>query len=295
MSVAFGVQNQGSVGTTAADLRKIIQYKWAAPGIVGGLKVTGRSNLAYNVAEGMAITSRGASDGCAEAFWPGGQTAAVSANTGSSPRLDAIWITSHDATQGDADNLVAVGVTQGTPAATPAPPAIPTTATLLALMLVPAGATKTSSASLYALGAGAIPYGASLGIMLDETDPGNGDVDPNKEVTIAAGTINLPTRRQVDFKFTITVASKTTGDSSVYVFLYVDGAKENGNEVRAFGSPQTASSQYFEFSSILEPGEHSIKATIRGVPGRPTVRRYWQAKTWAGQRLQVVDAGAVAS
>lgn len=295
MSTAYAVQQDGTIGTTAADLRKMIAYKWASTGIVGGLKVTGRSNLAYNVAAGMAICSKGASDGCTEAYWPGGQTPAVSANSGSNPRIDAIWVTSHDKTQGDSDNLVTVGVTQGTPAATPEPPTIPADATLLALMRMPAGATKTSSATAYAVGNGAIPYGASLGIMLDETDNTNGDVDPNKEATIAAGTINIPTRRQVDFKFTITVASKATGDSSVYVLLYVDGAKENGNEVRAFGAPQTASSQYFEFSSILEPGEHSIKATIRGVPGRPTVRRYWQAKTWAGQRLQVVDAGAVAS
>lgn len=292
-SVAFGVRNVGQVGTTDVALRKILGSLYPSAGIVAGCRVTGRSNLAYNVAEGVAVCRRGTTDGSTLAWVQAGTTPTVSANRGSNPRLDAIWVTAHDVTQGDSDNLVTLGVTQGTPAATPSVPDIPTGATLLAVMQMPAGATKTSSASAYIVGAGAIPYGSSLGIMLDETDRGNDDVDPNKEATIAAGTINIPTRRQVDFKFTITVASKATGDSSVYVLLYVDGAKENGNEVRAFGAPQTASSQYFEFSSILEPGEHSIKATIRGVPGRPTVRRYWQANTWAGQRLQVVDAGAV--
>ena len=293
MSVAFGVQNQGSVGTTAADLRKIIQYKWAAPGIVGGLKVTGRSNLAYNVAEGMAITSRGASDGCAEAFWPGGQTAAVSANTGSSPRLDAIWITSHDATQGDSDNLVAVGVTQGTPAATPAPPAIPTTATLLALMLVPAGATKTSSASAYALGASAIPYGSSLGVLVDQTDTANRAVLPASEYVYAQGTFTLPTRRQVDIKQTYTWRCTAGADGSAYTSIYVDGAQVSACEVRA--EPSLATSQYLETSVVLEAGTHTVQGKIRRGVNGDKVERFWSSNGWAGQHMQVVDAGAVAS
>lgn len=293
MSVAFGVQNQGSVGTTAADLRKIIQYQWASPGIVGGLKVTGRSNLAYNVAEGMAITSRGASDGCAEAFWPGGQTAAVSANTGSSPRLDAIWITSHDATQGDSDNLVAVGVTQGTPAATPAPPAIPTTATLLALMLVPAGATKTSSASLYALGASAIPYGSSLGVLVDQTDTANRSVLPASEYVYAQGTFTLPTRRQVDIKQTYTWRCTAGADGSAYTSIFVDGAQVSACEVRA--EPSLATSQYLETSVVLEAGTHTVQGKIRRGVNGDKVERFWSSNGWAGQHMQVVDAGAVAS
>lgn len=294
MSVAFGVQNQGAVGTTAAELRKIIQSKWASTGIVAGLAVNGTSGLTYNVAAGMAVCSKGSSDGYTEAWWPGGASPAVAANTASYPRLDAVWITSHDATQGDGDNLVTIGVTQGTAAASPSAPTIPTYATLLALMLVPAGATKTSSASVNSPGTGAIPYGSSLGILLTRVDEGNGTVAQGSETTWAAGNIDLPTRRQIDFKFTITLGSTATGDSSAYVILYVDGARINANEVRAFGSPQTASSQYFEFSAILERGSHSIKAVFNAATGRPLVRKYFQRGNWAGQRLQVVDAGAVA-
>lgn len=294
MSVAFGVQNQGAVGTTAAELRKIIQYKWDSTGIVGGLAVKGNSNLTYNVAAGMAICSKGASDGFTEAFWPGGNTSAVSANTASNPRLDAVWITSHDVTQGDGDNLVAVGVTQGTAAATPAAPTIPTYATLIALMLVPAGATKASSASVSSRGAGAIPYGSSLGVLVDKTDTANQAVLPASEYVYAAGTFTLPTKRQVDIKQTYTWRCQAGGaDGSAYTSIFIDGTQVSACEVRA--EPNLATSQYLETSVVLEAGTHTVQGKIRRGVNGDKVQRYWSKNGWAGQHLQVVDAGAVAS
>lgn len=293
MSTAYAVQQNGTVGTTAADLRKMIAYKWASTGIVGGLKVTGRSNLAYNVAAGMAICSKGSSDGCTEAYWPGGQTPAVSANSGSNPRLDAIWVTSHDKTQGDSDNLVTVGVTEGTPAASPAAPSIPSYATLIALMKMPAGATKTSSASLHALGAGAIPYGSSLGVLVDQTDTANRSVLPASEYVYAQGTFTLPTRRQVDIKQTFTWRCTAGADGSAYTSVFVDGAQVSACEVRA--EPSLATSQYLETSVVLEAGTHTVQGKIRRGVNGDKVERYWSANGWAGQHMQVVDAGAVAS
>lgn len=291
MSVAFGVQNQGAVGTTAAELRKIIESKWASTGIVAGLAVRGNSNLTYNVAAGMAVCSKGASDGFTEAWWPGGATPAVAANTASNPRLDAVWITAHDATQGDSDNLVTLGVTQGTAAATPVAPTIPTYATLLALMLVPAGATKASAASVSALGAHTVPYGASLGILLDKTDTANQAILPASEYNYAAGTFTLPTRRLVDIKQTFTLLCGSA-QSSAYGRVLIDGEQVWQGEIHVF--PSFATSQYFECSTELEAGTHTIQAKLRRGVNGDTVKRYWSSGGWAGQHLQVVDAGAVA-
>lgn len=289
MSVAFGVQNQGDVGTTAAELRHIIASKWGSTGIVAGLSVTG-SGLAYNVAAGMAICSKGASDGMSEAWWAGGSTANVSANSSSNPRIDAVWITSHDATQGDADNLVAVGVTQGTPAASPTVPTIPIYATLVAAMLVPAGATSTSAASVSALGAQAVPYGASLGILVDQVDTTNtATAIPSGYRTYAAGTFTLPTARYVDIKRIFTLTSLTSNDASVYTRVLVDGAQVSQGEVRCFGSPTIATSQYMENTVRLEAGTHTVQAQMQA--GVRTARKYWSSNGWAGQTLQVVDAG----
>lgn len=290
MATAYAVQQDGTVGTTAAELRKMLSYKWQSTGIVGGLKVTGRSNLAYNVAAGMAICSKGSSDGCTEAYYPGGQTPAVDANSGSNPRLDAVWITSHDVTQGDGDNLVTVGVTQGTPAATPAAPAIPTYATLLALMLVPAGATKTSSASVSALGQAAAPYGSSLGILVDALDSTSTDAQlPTDYRTYCSGTFTVPTDRYVDIKRIFTLASKVAADSSAYTRVMLDGVQISQGEVRAYGSPALATSQYFENTVRVSAGTHAIQAQMK--QGVNSTRKYYSAGGWAGQTLQVVDAG----
>lgn len=287
MSVAFGVQNQGSVGTTAAELRQIMRYKWGSAGVVGGLAVTGGRGLSYSVAAGMAVCTKGASDGFTEAYWPGGATGDVSANTSSSDRIDAVWITAHDATQGDADNLVAVGVTQGTPGQ--GAPDVPGYATPIAYMLVPGGATSTSAASMSAAGAQAVPYGASLGILVNEVDTTNTSTAiPSGYRTYAAGTFTLPTARYVDIKRIFTLGG-IGGDGSVYARVLVDGAQTIQNEVRAYGSPTIASSQYIENTVLLEAGQHTIQAQMTKGVGQ--VRKYWQRGTWAGQTLQLVDAG----
>lgn len=290
-SVAFGVRNVGQVGTTDVALRKILGSLYPSAGIVAGCRVTGRSNLAYNVAEGVAVCRRGTTDGSTLAWVQAGTTPTVSANSGSNPRLDAIWVTAHDVTQGDSDNLVTLGVTQGTPAATPSVPDIPTGATLLAVMQMPAGATKTSSASAYSVGAGAIPYGSSLGVFVDQTDKANRSVLPASEYVYAQGTFTLPTRRQIDIKQTFTWRCTAGADGSAYTSVFVDGAQVSACEVRA--EPSLATSQYLETSVVLEAGTHTVQGKIRRGVNGDKVERYWSANGWAGQHMQVVDAGAV--
>ena len=97
MSVAFGVQNQGSVGTTAAELRQIMRYKWGSAGVVGGLAVTGGSGLSYSVAAGMAVCTKGASDGFTEAPWPGVPCVTPTATRLSASPWVASWAVIHTA------------------------------------------------------------------------------------------------------------------------------------------------------------------------------------------------------
>lgn len=286
MSVAFGVQNQGSVGTTAPDLRQIIRYKWGSTGIVGGLEVTGGTGLSYSVSEGMAICSKGESDGFVEAYFPGGSVE-TSSNPSSSDRIDTVWIASNDATQGDTDNLVYIGITQGIPGQ--GAPSIPTYATPIADMLLPAGATSTSSASQSGGSVQAVPYGSSLGVLVSKVDTTNSaSAIASGWQTYASGTFELPTARLVDIKRIFTLAG-LSGDGSVYTRVLIDGAQVSYNEVRAFGSPGIASSQYFENTVELSAGTHTVQAQM--TKGVSTVRKYWSANGWAGQTLQIVDAG----
>lgn len=293
MSVAFGVQNNGDVGTTASDLRGMLWWKWEAVGIVNkydlAFPVTG-SGLHYDVGEGLAICARGSGYGYVEAYWPGGSTENVSANSSSNPRIDAVWVIAHDVTQGDPDNLVAVGVTQGTPAASPTAPSIPTSAILIATMLLPAGATSTSAASVQSKGEAAVPWGASLGILVDKVDTTNSSTAiASGYHTYASGTFTLPTARYVDVKRVFTLASLTSADASVYTRVLIDGAQVSQGEVRCYGSPTLATSQYMENTVFLEAGTHTVQAQMQ--KGVNTARKYWARNQWAGQTLQVVDAG----
>ena len=287
-NTAFGVaQTSAGVGTTDTDMRKIIAAQWESTGVIDGLAVTGTTSLYYRVAAGVAVCSKGASDGKTLAYFSGGNTSTVSANSSGNPRIDCIWITAHDATQGDSDNLVTLGVTQGTPAATPAAPTIPTYATPLAQMLVPAGATTTANAHHAASVGYAIPYGASLGKLGDTTWPN--DADYSSSITIPAQTFYLPTERLVSVDVTLTCASTGAGDGSVYVRLYLDGTLRRTFEQRTIRG--VANSSFARDLWTVPAGNHTVYATI--TPGLANFHAYGTgtADSWAGQRLMTFDEG----
>lgn len=289
MSVAFGIRQSGDVGTSDADIRHILERKWLNKGVVGGLAVKG-SGSAYQVSAGMAICGRGGGDGFTEAYFPGGTTPAVAGNASSDPRIDAVWVTAHDASMGDADNLVAVGVTQGTPAASPAVPSIPGHATLIAAMRVPGGATAATSASSARVDY-AIPYGASLGVLYDGVVTHNADWKSSG--SIASGTFRIPTDRFLSFKVTVTAGANkgvyADGDGSVYVTIKVDGEIVDRREVRLRATGNAVSS-FYEFAAEVGAGSHTVSMEY-AINAAESIRMYWAKPGWAGQRLQVVDMG----
>ena len=134
-----------------------------------------------------------------------------------------------------------------------------------------------------------MPYGSSLGVLVSKVDTTNSaSAIGSGWQTYASGTFELPTARLVDIKRIFTLAG-LSGDGSVYTRVLIDGAQVSYNEVRAFGSPGIASSQYFENTVELSAGTHTVQAQM--TKGVSTVRKYWSANGWAGQTLQIVDAG----
>lgn len=299
-TTALGIM-QLSDGTGVSPLahRKTIQARWNNPGVIYGLEVTGGTGLTYHVSPGCAVVCRAVSDGYSEAYWEGGDTAAVSPGDPSRPRIDLVWIRANDPQQGDVGeggeptNSVEVGVASGTPAATPAAPACPAGCMPVAQMLVPAAATSTASATLADDGERAIPYGASLGLLVDAVDTSNAEM--TKNYTAAAGSFSLPTDRYLAFKVTVTMASIdgvwSDGDGSVYCRIYIDGELVDARELRLRGG-DTAISNYYEKIVLVASGSHRANLNIDlGVGTRN--RRYYEKDLWAGQVLQVFDMGAV--
>ena len=262
--VALGVANSGTDGTTAQDFRLMLGALYQNAGIISGLKVTGGSSMAYTVASGVAVCTRGASDGKTLAYWPGGSVA-TTANSGGSPRIDSIYLIAHDLSHGDADNAVAVGVAQGTPAASPVAPALPTGATKLADMRVPAGATTTAGASSAASVDYAIPYGSTLGILGETSTTANAAGDSRPDVTYEQESVSfyLPTDRVVDITYSACFSSSSGSEWcswGIWAFL-VDGKALSGTTAEWLARDGVWETHSYSRKVELSAGNHTV--TVR--------------------------------
>jgi hypothetical protein len=296
-NVAFGVrQTANGIGTTDTDIRHMLAQKWLNKGVVGGLQVSGGSTMAYNVSAGMAICSRGASDGFTEAYFSGGSTPTVEANSSSNPRIDVVWITAHDMSQGDTDNLVTIGVTKGTAAASPSAPTIPTYATELATMLLPGGATSTVSAVVMSPGPRAVPYGSSMGIIAHVVYTANW-VGERSWMSLCSATFSLPYERLLRCDVITSMQgvipdSAWPTDGTMHLRLLVDGVPKMTWERQLATATTVESVPYIE---KMAAGTHTI--TLQGEDGISGWKTFYSTASgdmmWPGQVLIVTDMGSV--
>lgn len=305
MATALGIaQDASGRGTDALQLRKIIQARWASTGIVTGLGCSGRSDLRYQLAAGVAVTQRSTSDGCTEAYWQGGTTAAVSTGDASNPRIDVVYLKANDPTQGDSDNQVVAGVAQGTPAASPVKPSIPAGAVAVAVKRMPAGATATSSATTLTTPDYAIPYGGSMGLLLDKVYTGDYQIIERNTGAhvILQGSFFVPTRRLIDTGLSVTwcpsgLSAGATG--SGYVDWTLDGAvvRTYRKMFPWFQGSGAFTCDYFEDTAYeVEAGNHTVQLRLWGSGGEPPSNIGYMGSqggsdNWPGVRLTVKDGG----
>ena len=263
-SVALGVRNSGADGTTPLALRKALGALFPNSGILSGLGVSGSPSLAYSVAAGVAVCSKGSGDGSTLAAVAAGSTPTVAANGTGFPRIDAVWVTSHDRDQGDADNHVALGVTQGAPAASPARPAVPSYATVLAYMRLPAGATTTAQATVEARGDAATASGGTLGLLGEAALNAGRDVSTGgswSDFYTVAVTVTVPSRHvvRVDYRATLVTPGGSTGWTRVRPYLTVDGAEVAGSRRKwpAWAGPELTHSS--SCATELAAGTHAVE------------------------------------
>ena len=283
MTTAYGIapDSTGS-GLDPLTHRRIIKAHWANTGVICGLDVSGGTDLRYNVAAGAAVCSRGDADGYTEAYFNGGKTPAVKAGDPSNPRIDRIWIRANDISQGDSDNQVTVGVTQGTPSATPTAPALPSGCVRLMDMVMPAGATSTAKAIKSGGQLYAVPYGASLGRIAASRVTAEYTVVEDKQwheqVRIS---FTLPTKRNVclRWKACSTVgsdggASANDRQGSYFVQCRADGNIINdipssgegltGQMADEILSTRYSTTELLEWDATLDAGTHQIAVWVQG-------------------------------
>lgn len=266
-TTALGVApDEDGNGVTPLTHRRTQMYQWACTGVIGGLEVSGSSSsLKYTVSAGCAVTSRGDSDGYALAYSEGG-TVTTTAGSSSNDRYDVVWIKSDDLDQGDDDNLVTLGVTQGTASSSPTIPSIPTGAQAVDTLLVPAGMTYTSAAESTGEIDYAIPYGSSLGLLAKKTQTTNAEMSSSWEGSTKAS-FSVPTDRWIEAVFDCRTELVDAGDwpysdlalqGSCYLALYIDGEAVDDTNDKFYVSNQWLRQQISELV-FVEKGSHTAQ------------------------------------
>lgn len=300
MTVALGIeQDKDGNGLSALAHRHIIKSHWLNVGIVNGLAVSGRSDLTYQVAAGVAVCSRGDTDGYTEAYWPGGQTGRVAAG-GTNPRIDLIWIKAQDPTQGDSSNTVIVGVTQGVAAASPTAPAVPAGCTPLAERFVPAGVASTNSTRQSGDVNYAIAAGGSLGLLGEywDTRDMKGDSNVGRHFYEMATTFTLPTDRllQFDFKCVYSCSKVDAKNPAAYrsewaVAFQLDGA-DLPHSAAAFCSFTPWQTHETSYTTVVKKGTHTARINSWLQYGEAPYFHYSdKGALWVGRRMQIWDRG----
>ena len=289
MTTALGVDvDKNGNGLDPLAHRNIIQRHWNNTGIIGGLTVSGRSDLYYAVSAGTAVCSMGDADGYTEAYWPGGKTEnTVSAGDGTYARIDVVYML---ANTGTPDNLVHVLIKQGTPAASPVIPGLPAGGLALAMFLMPAGGGTTGAAARYGDVNYAIPYGVGLGRIGYQENTGTltQDWQPNLWWSQAALTTQyLPMDRSATVRFVYRASTFGEPISSFYARLKVDGQVMTDGDDECPVFPVWARQQV-SFPIVLSGGRtHSVDVEVRPNTGM-------KAFKWQGLRYVEVEDRMVA-
>lgn len=288
MATAFGADPlknaAGAVvtGTTSADLRKIMGAMYS-PGLVKGGGITlSATSMSYRVNEGVGVIKMSDTENVI-GYWPA-VNSLVPTNL-AVPRTDYVYAYQKTpAADNDANLIVMVG--NSLPA---------TRAVLLSTFTYKAGATSSNDAVVTSNVDWSIPYGASLGVLAEQTDTLNGTFTTRS--VIVNRSFYLPTDRRVRFHFNTVVRSNgasgfsDTGYCEAHYGLNVDG-----NQIAFWRSPglhQAWSDIQFETAANLPAGQHVVTLSrTRGVgPGTP-FQIYGQGST-PGAVLTVTDDGVV--
>lgn len=299
MTTALGIApDSDGNGVTPLTHRRVQGYQWDSTGVCGGLEVSGTTSMSYDVSAGMAVTSRGDSDGVALAYYEGGSIE-TEAGDSSNDRYDVVWIKSNDLAQGDETNEVELGVTQGDPASSPSIPSIPTGAVAADTLLVPAGADTTNACESTGEISYAIPYGASVGLLgsnNNDTDNyanyGSIGLSTSKYVSFNAVTFSVPTDRNIeiiyDFRCKMAVDDFNTY-GSIKVYYTLDGNTTDDCDATDCDEMTINHNwlrQQLRWYQTVEKGSHTVKVYVK-ISSENEAKCQWMKIN----RLYVYDRG----
>lgn len=290
-------------GLTPMEHRHIIAAEYECDGIIDGLDVRGRADLTYQVTEGVALCQRSTADGMTLAYWPGGQSPVVSANTSSNPRIDCVWIRSNNEIEYHAEddlydhgNAVEIGVTQGEPASNPVAPSLPPNSTLVRRVRVPAGAASTQNVTVD----GSVDYAVSKytnGRTIGFTRLSNDFTFNSTNWTSYCRTqIMIPVDRMLRFELTCNPACDPPGGAldfkkycELMVGFRIDGRQYGMNHyITCYGAWDD---KYVTDRAECVRGTHDVDVIVKKGNGNAGVK--FHGGVLPGFVLRVTDQGPV--
>jgi hypothetical protein len=286
MSVALGVDLDPAtnVGLSDQNMRQILAANFQLPGLIWkGGNPSGTSGLSYNVPAMVGAIRRSTAYGLVQAYAPA-QSVQTTAGDGTYDRYDVIYLQANDTLAGDPDNLVHVGVEQGTPASTPTVPALQPNQIPMFVMKAPKGMTATSSSTWQTkLLWYAIPYGGRLSrIGYDKATQNYTVQEDNKWHPQLSADFFVPTDRRVHITYKAvssvgTNANKADANAnmgSYFLQFRLDGTIINDihspvidaycDEIMSFRYDQPA---YAFYDVTVTPGQHTLATWVYGNKG----------------------------
>ena len=220
MGYPYGLApREDGTGTSPADLQRILGSRWANPGVIAGCRVTGRTDMTWQIGAGAVVVMTGAGlavEVPVESIWVAALPAPA---TGT--RRDYIYVTGNsDQASLDAGNVRVSSVE-------------PSTGTVIATVRVPAGATTTAQMGVESAVRYALPVGASLGVLAKWDDPAGDQttVPDNGYQTMWSTTLPiLPTDRLIEVEVTqcVSLQGDRRAQGGMWHRIMLDGVLQAG-------------------------------------------------------------------
>lgn len=273
-------------GTSAKDIRSVVDGMYNQ-GILKGCVVSrSSSDMSYNISSGIICNSFGGTESVLMPVYA--TKVKVAANTGSSSRIDYVYVKQNIPTVEGNSNIV-VGVTNTEPASSDR-------RFVIRKMVVPAGATKTSSASFSGSINYSTPYGQSGRLLVNARDTYNGQIK-NRSLNDLGGSFSLTTDRLLRVDMTVTVDLETgfQGYDRLSNLIYVDGVKRASFSTGSIDMGSYTTHSWSWYVQVAR-GEHNITVKRESWYQKQynkssEIYFRYTANGWPGQTLVVADVG----
>lgn len=276
-----------TAGTTSADFRQI-QGGLYSPGLISGGKITrSGSALTYTVSAGVAAFPIVTGTNPQTVLGP---VPGVTVNTtapSSGTRTDIIYAQQRQVSiEGDPNIVVAVGTS------------LPARAVMLDSYIVSSSNTNTNASVKTGNITYSIPYGASLGRLVNITSMFNTTFNTAAASTVGTGTFFLPTDRMVQVSLTVSVSANGAVGFSNTAYceagydVYFDNVKIYS--WTTMGLHQAWQEVYWMDYVQFSAGSHTIKVDQYRAQGPGTPRGRAVNATSPYAKIVVLDVGPVA-